>query len=250
MDEQTTHDIDFEAMRAVGHLTAQCLRAIKPIIQPGTTTADINLFVKDFQKRHGLKNSQYKYFGFPGHCCTSVNEVICHGIPSKSVVLNDGDIVKVDVTFSLDGWHGDSCCTYPVGVISDELQRLIAVSKIALWAGCLAAKPGNKISDIGRAINKYVKGEGMSVVYDYCGHGIGRKMHMPPLIPHAPQKQFPDMLLKPGMTFTIEPMINLGKKDYLNEADGWTVKTADGSYSAQFEHTLGITEDGHEVFTI
>jgi len=249
----------YKKMRDVGKLAAECLNELSTIIKPGIRTIDIDTFVRDFASKHVLICAPYGYgatdtrMAFPAACCTSVNHVICHGIPSSDKVLNDGDIVTVDVTFIKNGWYGDSCRTYPVGTkINAKISKLLQVTEQAMWKGIDAARPGNTIGDIGRSIQNYVESCGFSVVRDFVGHGIGREFHTPPAIPHYITKEMPDVhrILQPGLCFTVEPMITAGKKEYKELPDGWTVVTRDRSWSAQFEHTIGITEDGHEVFTL
>lgn len=244
----------FEKMRIVGGHVANCLRGVGRIIRPGITTKDIENYVRGYVADNDLKNSQHGYRGFPGHCCTSVNEVICHGIPYEKTVLKNGDIIKVDVTLNKNGWHGDACRTFYVGTPDHSkhslaIQDLIEVTHAAMILGIDMARPGNRISDISKAIEKYVHANGMSVVEEYTGHGIGRVMHESPQIPHYYDPKFPDVELKPGMTFTIEPMVNLGKKEHFIFEDKWAIMTKDGSESAQFEETIGITDDKAEIFT-
>lgn len=242
---------DFEGMRRVGQLTAKLLKEIKKIIEPGIRTIDIDHFAAQFISKHNAISATLGYKGhndkeFPGNICTSPNHVICHGIPGE-YILKDGDILSVDVTLILDGWHGDSCHTFPVGNISKAAQNLINTAKIARKIGIEAVKPGGFVGDIGHAIKKYI-GPSYGIVEDYCGHGIGRKFHDTPEIPHTGELGIgPE--IRPGMFFTVEPMINLGSKNTRLLNDGWTVITKDYSLSAQFEHTIGVTEDAVEIFT-
>lgn len=251
-DPTLSYEKKFEKMRVVGKLAAQCLDELKPEV--GMSTHDIDAYVRKFAFDHDLYLAQEGYRGFPAACCTSVNHVICHGIPSPKKLLNPGDIVKVDVTFIHEGYHGDTCRTYPIGnKINPKAARLIGVAVEALTRGINAVKPGNRIGDIGQAIEDYVEkgGTGFSIVRDFLGHGIGTEFHTLPHIPHYVDTTIPGFYqcMTPGMTFTIEPMINAGKRGYKTLADGWTVVTRDREFSAQFEHTLGVTEDGVEVFT-
>ncbi len=243
---------DFEWMKHVGELTAKCLDEVARIIVPEITTLKIDKFVREFATDHGLRCAPEGYRGFPAACCTSVNHVICHGIPSEKV-LHDGDIVKVDVTFiNKEGWHGDSCRTFCVGEkINPRVRQLIEVTKISLLRGIETARPGNTIGDIGKNIQDYVESLGFSVVRDFVGHGIGKEFHCPPAIPHYRTNDMPDVnrLIVPSNMFTIEPMINIGKPEYKILNDGWTVVSRDKSWSAQFEVTLGITEKGNIIFT-
>lgn len=237
-------------MHAVGELTAQCIIELKDIIKPGITSVDIEDYVKGFQLKHNLQNSQHGYFGFPGHCCTSINEVMCHGIPKKKDVLKEGDIIKVDVTFNKDGFHGDACYTYPVGEISDAAHKLIGTAFNCMEEGIATSVAGNTLYDVGLAIKNYANfrfpGE-FSISEEFYGHGISSKMHMWPPVPHYPKDETKSIVLKPGMTFTIEPIINMGLKDHRVLEDRWTVITKDGHLSAQFERTIGISEKGYPV---
>ena len=237
-------------MRAACHLAAETLLAVGPMIEPGITTDDINGFVHEFTIARGAWPSPLNYKGFPKSVCTSVNEVVCHGIPGKRV-LRDGDIVNVDVTSYLpkvNGFHGDTSATFFVGEPSNEARHVVEVSRRCLELGIAQVRSGARIGDIGAAIQEHAEGQGCSVVRDYVGHGIGREFHMAPQVPHY-GKRGDGKRIKAGMIFTIEPMINLG--DFETEVldDEWTVITADGSLSAQFEHTVLVTEGGCEVLT-
>jgi methionyl aminopeptidase len=253
MDKQPpTYLREFDWMKHVGALTAKCLDELARIVVPEITTLKIDKFVRDFADDHGLRCAPEGYRGFPAACCTSVNHVICHGIPSEKI-LHEGDIVKIDVTFiNKEGWHGDSCRTYPVGEkINPKIKQLIDVTRNAMYEGIKVAVPGNVIGDIGKRIQHYVEGEKFSVVRDFVGHGIGQDFHCPPAIPHYNAHEIPDIhrLIMPGQMFTIEPMVNIGRPDYKTLSDGWAVVTKDKSWSAQFEVTLGITETGNIIFT-
>jgi methionyl aminopeptidase len=239
-----------ERMRKACKLAADTLSMVGPHIRAGITTDDINKLVHDYTLEHGAWPSPLNYKGFPKSVCTSVNEVVCHGIPSKQV-LRDGDIVNVDVTSyypKVDGFHGDTSATFYVGQPSDQAKHVVEVSRRSLELGLAEVKAGNRIGDIGAAITEYAEAQGCSVVRDYVGHGIGREFHMAPQVPHY-AKRGSLKRMKAGMVFTIEPMINVGK--YATELldDDWTVVTADGSLSAQFEHTVLVTETGYEVLT-
>jgi methionyl aminopeptidase len=243
-----------EGMRAAGRLAAEILDAVAEIVRPGVTTLEVDQLVDELTRARGAKSAPLGYRGhgappFPGHCCTSVNDVVCHGIPSASHVLREGDIVNVDVTPILDGWHGDSSRTFVAGEPSPKARRLVADTRRALWLGIRAVKPGARTGDIGHAIQHFAEAQGYQVVREFTGHGIGRVFHTAPSILHYGKPGTGDPLL-PGMTFTIEPMINLGHWKTQILEDGWTAVTVDGSLSAQFEHTVLVTEDGVEVLTL
>ena len=246
------YDEKFAKMRAIGIHASRCLDMLEKIIVPGMSTMAIDSMVVMYAMNHGLICAPFNYKGFPAHCCTSVNHVICHGIPTFKKILKDGDIIKVDVTFKdKDGWHGDSCRTYAVGTVSVKAERLMKVTKNALDIGIFAARPGNTIGHIGHAIQTYIESEGFSTVREYVGHGIGQEFHTFPHVYHYYQGDKPGMSVDivPGMIFTIEPMINVGKPGTKTLKDGWTVVTKDKSLSAQYEHTIGITEGDPIVFT-
>lgn len=234
-------------MRAAGRLTARTLDMIAAEIRPGVTTSMLNALCEAFIRDHGAEPAPLGYRGFPYATCMSPNQVVCHGMPDGRE-LAEGDILKVDVTVKLDGWHGDSCRTFPVGAVDPASARLIEVTEQALARGIEAVRPGGRLSAIGAAIQAHVEGQGFSVVRSYCGHGIGRQFHQPPTVLHHLDRER-DLELLPGMFFTIEPMVNQGGHATRELDDGWTVLTADGSRSAQFEHTLGVTKAGVEVFT-
>ncbi len=239
-----------EPMRQACQLAAETLVMVGPHIKPGITTDDINTLVHNFTLERGAWPSPLNYKGFPKSVCTSVNEVVCHGIPGKQV-LRDGDIINVDVTSYLpreNGFHGDTSATFFVGTPTPEAQHVVEVARRSLELGIAEVKPGNRIGDIGAAIQEYAEGQRCSVVRDYIGHGIGREFHMAPQVPHF-GKRGSGKRLKAGMVFTIEPMINLGHFETEVLEDGWTVITADGSLSAQFEHTVLVTDTGCEVLT-
>ena len=244
---------DFEPMRKAGQLAAEALDLLTPMARPGVTTAEIDKFVFDFAMDHRAYPAPLGYRGFRKSVCTSLNHVVCHGIPDNKP-LRDGDIVNIDVTFILDGWHGDSSRMYIVGAAPRRAERLIEVTHEAMMRGIAAVKPGATTSDIGAAIQVYAEGERCSVVRDFCGHGLGQLFHDEPNILHYQPltqsgKKDPGVALKPGMFFTIEPMINLGRAPVKVLPDGWTAVTRDRSLSAQFEHSVGVTETGVEVFT-
>jgi methionyl aminopeptidase len=238
----------FEGMRKAGRLAAECLDMLDGEVRPGVPTAHIDRLVFDFAMNHKARPATLMYRGYRKSTCTSVNHVVCHGIPGDKP-LKDGDIVNVDVTLILDGWHGDSSRMYPVGAIPRRAERLIEVTYEAMMRGIAAIHPGATTGDIGHAIQTYVEGQHMSVVRDFCGHGLGRLFHDEPNIVHI-GRPGEGIVLKPGMLFTIEPMINLGRPHVKVLSDGWTAVTRDRSLSAQFEHTVGVTQDGVEVFTV
>ncbi|MGA9603483.1 MAG: type I methionyl aminopeptidase [Methyloceanibacter sp.] len=238
----------FAGMAKAGRLVAEVLDLLVDEVKPGVTTEALDAFVFDFATEHGAIPAPLNYRGFPKSICTSLNHVVCHGIPGPRA-LKEGDILNVDVTLIVDGWHGDSSRMYGVGKISRAAERLLEVTYNSLMRGVAAVKPGATTGDIGAAIQAYAESERCSVVRDFCGHGLGRVFHDRPNILHygEPGEGLP---LKPGMLFTIEPMINLGKPHVKILSDGWTAVTRDRSLSAQFEHTVGVTEAGCEVFTL
>jgi methionyl aminopeptidase len=237
----------FAGMRVAGRLAAAALDMLVPHVRPGVTTEDLDDLVLEFALDHGAIPAPLNYRGFPKAICTSVNHVVCHGIPGPKP-LREGDIVNIDVTLIVDGWHGDSSRMFPVGIISRRAERLIEVTYRALQRGIAAVKPGLTTGHIGAAIQTYAEGERCSVVRDFCGHGLGRVFHDRPNILHYGEPG-DGVVLEPGMLFTIEPMINLGKPHVKVLPDGWTAVTRDRELSAQFEHTVGVTQTGVEVFT-
>lgn len=239
----------FEGMRRAGRLAAEILDALAPIVQPGVTTAHIDDIVRQMTLDGGAVPATLGYRGYAHSSCVSINHVVCHGIPSTERVLRDGDIVNIDVTPLLDGWHGDSSRMYLVGDVPLKARRLVDVTHECLMLGIEQAKPGARLGDIGAAIQKHAEGNRYGVVREFCGHGLGRLFHDAPEVIHAARAGTgPE--LKPGMFFTIEPMINLGKPPVKLLDDGWTAVTRDRSLSAQFEHSIGITETGCEIFTL
>ncbi|MFM2100711.1 MAG: hypothetical protein RLZZ366_2250 [Pseudomonadota bacterium] len=237
----------FAGMRKAGKLAAEILDALVPFIVPGISTEDIDTLVRKMTMDGGGIPATLNYRGYTHSCCTSINHVVCHGIPS-SKILRDGDIVNVDVTPIVDGWHGDTNRTYLVGDVPLKAKRLIEVTYEAMMLGIEQAKPGNTIGDIAHAIQTYAEKHRYGVVRDFCGHGLGRLFHDAPEVVHAGRPGTgPE--LRPGMFFTVEPMINIGRADSKVLDDGWTAVTRDRSLSAQFEHSIGITETGHEIFT-
>ncbi len=238
----------FEGMRRAGRLVAQILDAIAELVKPGVTTAAIDELVYDMTTQAGALSATMMYRGYRYAVCTSINHVVCHGMPNDKP-LREGDIVNCDVTVILDGWYGDSSRMYAVGEISRKAERLIEVTYDCMMLGIEAIKPGGHIGDIGAAIQEFVEPQRMSVVRDFCGHGVGRVFHDEPNILHFGQRGEGPKIV-PGMIFTVEPMINLGKPHVKVLADGWTAVTRDRSLTAQFEHSLGVTETGVEIFTL
>ena len=238
----------FEGMRRAGRLAAENLDALTPLVQPGVTTQALDDFVREFTLDHGAIPATLGYRGYAHSCCISINHVVCHGIPSDKT-LKEGDIVNIDVTPLLDGWHGDSSRMFLVGEVPLKARRLVEVTYECLMLGVEQALPGNRLGDIGAAIQRHAEANRYGVVREFCGHGVGRLFHDAPEVVHAARPGTgPE--LRPGMFFTIEPMINLGKPPVKLLEDGWTAVTRDRSLSAQFEHTVGITEQGCEVFTL
>ena len=246
---------DIKRMREACDVTVAVLDSVNQIIRPGISTEDINVFVNDLTLKLGAKPSTLNYRGYPKSVCTSVNDVVCHGIPDPYVILKAGDIINVDATSYKQGFHGDSSRMYFVGgeeACSEEARTLVHVTGKALDVGIEAVKPGGRVGDIGAAIQEYIKSTGRhyGIVRDYTGHGVGREFHEPPQIIHIGKYGYGDEF-KPGMIFTVEPMINAGSyKTSLSKVDGWTVRTIDGSLSAQWEHTVLVTEEGCEILTL
>lgn len=239
---------EIETMRESCHLAASVLKHIENSIAPGITTDEINQICHDYIVSHGATPSPLNYRGYPKSVCTSVNQVVCHGIPDD-YRLRDGDIVNVDVTTYFKGYHGDNSKTYLVGKVSRAARELVKTAEEALWVGIEEAKKHTTIGDIGHAIQKFVEARGYSVVREYCGHGIGKNFHEDPHVTHY-GRPGTGAAVKPGMVFTIEPMINLGSAEIVLLDDNWTVETQDRKLSAQFEHTVAITEDGLDVMTL
>jgi methionyl aminopeptidase len=238
----------FAGMRKAGRLVAECLDMLVGEVKPGIPTEHIDKLVFDFAMDHGALPATLMYRGYRKSTCTSINHVVCHGIPNEKP-LKEGDIVNIDVTLIVDGWHGDSSRMYAVGDIPRRAERLIDVTYESMMRGIAAIKPGGTSGDIGHAIQTYVEGQHMSVVRDFCGHGLGRLFHDEPNIVHV-GRPGEGTVLRPGMFFTVEPMINLGRPHVKVLSDGWTAVTRDRSLSAQFEHTVGVTDKGVEVFTL
>ena len=242
------HDAEaFAGMRAAGRLAAQCLDMLTPEIRPGATTEALDRLAMEFVLDHGGLPACLGYRGYQHTLCTSINHVVCHGIPGARA-LRDGDIVNIDVTVIVEGWHGDTSRMYFAGEPKRKAARLVDVTYECLWRGIDAVRPGATLGDIGAAIQEHAEAQGCSVVRDFCGHGVGRVFHDNPNILHYGRRG-EGVKLEPGMLFTIEPMINLGRPDVKLLKDGWTAVTRDKSLSAQFEHSIGVREDGVEVFT-
>ncbi|MDP2193863.1 MAG: type I methionyl aminopeptidase [Alphaproteobacteria bacterium] len=243
------HDAQgFEGMRKAGRLAAQVLDYITPFVKAGITTGALNDLAHDFIIQHGGRPAPLGYHGFPKSVCISVNHVVCHGIPGDKL-LKTGDILNIDTTVELDGWHGDTSRMFAIGKVGIRAEKLINVTYECMMRGIEMVKPGIHIGDIGHAIQTHAEKNGFSVVRDFCGHGVGRQMHMAPSVPHygCPGT---GAELKEGMFLTIEPMINAGKYPVKVLDDGWTAVTRDKSLSAQFEHSIGVTQDGYEIFTV
>ncbi|HEX5543739.1 MAG TPA: type I methionyl aminopeptidase [Micromonospora sp.] len=237
-----------EKMRTAGRIAAQALQVAGEHCKPGVTTDEIDRVVHEFLIDHGAYPSTLGYKGFPKSCCTSLNEVICHGIPD-STMLEDGDIINVDVTAYIDGVHGDTNATFLVGEVAEETRLLVERTREATMRGIRAVAPGRQINVIGRVIESYARRFGYGVVRDFTGHGIGEAFHSGLYVPHYDNPRANEVM-EPGMTFTIEPMITLGTYEYDMWDDGWTVVTKDRRWTAQFEHTIAVTEDGSEILTL
>jgi methionyl aminopeptidase len=241
-------EAEIETMRKSCRLAASVLDFIAPHVQPGIATIELDRLCHDYIVANGATPSPLNYKGYPKSICASVNAVVCHGIPD-GYVLREGDIVNLDITTYLDGFHGDTSKTFLVGKVSRAARELVAAAEESLWLGIYAVKPGGHTGDIGHAIQKFVESKGYSVVREYCGHGIGRGFHEDPPIVHFGRKGT-GALIKPGMVFTVEPMVNAGSWEVVLKPDNWTVLTEDGKLSAQFEHTLAVYPDRVEVLTL
>jgi methionyl aminopeptidase len=239
---------DFDGMRRAGRLAAETLDYIVPHVRTGVSTGELDRLCEAFIRDHGAVPAPLGYKGFPKSICTSVNHVVCHGIPDDKKTLADGDILNIDVTVILDGWHGDTSRMFTVGSTGVKARKLIEVTYEAMMRGIRAVRPGATLGDIGHAIQDYAEANRFSVVRDFCGHGLGRIFHEPPSVLHY-GRAGEGLVLKEGMFFTVEPMINAGRYEVKVLADGWTAVTRDKSLSAQFEHSVGVTKDGVEIFT-
>jgi methionyl aminopeptidase len=238
----------FEGMRKACNVTARCLDALAPMVKPGVTTKEIDRFVFEFGMDNNALPATLNYRGYRHSVCTSINHVVCHGIPDDKP-LREGDIVNIDVTYVVDGWHGDSSRMYPVGEIKRAAERLLEVTHECLMRGIAAVRPGARTGAIGAAIQAYAEAQRCSVVRDFCGHGVGQLFHdVPNILHYGEVNEGPE--IREGMIFTIEPMINLGKPHVKVLADGWTAVTRDRSLTAQYEHAIGVTATGCEIFTL
>jgi methionyl aminopeptidase len=240
---------EIELMRETSLLAAKTLRFIEDKLRPGMSTDQVNQLCHDYIIKREAIPAPLNYHGFPKSVCTSKNEIICHGIPHPKDIIRDGDILNIDVTTKLKGFHGDTNRTFLIGNVRPEIKRMVDVTYKCMMAGIAVCRPGARVGDIGAIIEEMAHDHGYSVVQEYCGHGIGREFHEEPQILHY-GKRGTGAEMKPGMTFTVEPMINFGKRHCKLLDDGWTVVTKDKSWSAQFEHTILITEDGHEILTM
>ena len=240
---------EIEKMRVAGRVAAETLAFVGARIAVGVTTEQIDRWVREDTARRGGAPSQLGYRGFPAAVCTSRNDVVCHGIPRKGERLQDGDIVNVDVTTLVDGFHGDTSATFCVGSVRTEARRLVEIARSARDAGVSVVREGARLGDVGAAIEEIARAGGCTVVRELGGHGIGRAMHDEPFVSHVGRRGA-GLRLRAGMAFTIEPMINLGAADVRELDDGWTIVTADGAWSAQFEHTVVVTADGCEITTL
>ena len=241
---------DIEKMRVAGRLAAEVLEMIEPYVKPGVSTGELDRICNDYiVNEQKAISACLGYHGYPKSVCISINEVVCHGIPDDAKLLKDGDIVNIDVTVIKDGFHGDSSRMFTVGDVSPQAQRLIDVTHQAMMAGIAAVKPGATLGDVGHACQQVAESAGYSVVQEFCGHGIGRRFHEEPQVLHYGRKNS-GLKLEPGMIFTVEPMINQGKRHLRILADGWTVVTKDRSLSAQWEHEVLVTDSGYEILTI
>jgi len=240
-------EAEIELMRIAGRIVAETHQELKKILRPGITTKQLDIIAEEFIRSKGAIPSFKGYHGFPATICASVNEELVHGIPSDRI-LKDGDIISIDIGANYKGYHGDSAWSYPIGNISDEAKRLLKITEESLFEGLKYAKPEQRLSDISHAIQVYVEQAGFSIVREYAGHGVGRNLHEDPqILNYGPPNRGPK--LKKGMTLAIEPMVNYGKRYVETLVNGWTVVTSDSSLSAHFEHTILITDSGHEILT-
>ena len=240
---------EIEIMRKSSKIVATVLSEIRDLVKPGMSTLDLDNYAEKRIRENGAEPSFKGYHGFPGSICSSVNNEVVHGIPSKKKIINDGDLLKVDTGAFFNGYHGDSCITICVGKTSDEAIKLSKVAQEALMLGIEQIKPQNKLLDIAGAIEDHVKSNGFSIVEDYTGHGVGRNLHEEPSVFNFRTNELPNVTLREGMTIAVEPIVNLGSKYCKTLSDGWTVITKDGNLSAQWEHTVLVTKDGFEILT-
>jgi methionyl aminopeptidase len=245
----TKTEKEIEGIRKACSFNAQLMEYIKPLVVEGISTNKIDTLVADYTAQHGHIAACLNYHGFPKSLCTSINNVVCHGIPSDEDILKNGDIINIDLTTIVDGYFGDQSETLFIGDVSDEAKKVTECSRIALDKGIEAVQPGVRLYDVSGAIEDYVHSCGFSVVREYTGHGIGIEFHEPPQVPHYRTRDTKSIILEPGMTFTIEPMVNVGDWRTITLDDGWTAVTKDGSLSAQFEHTLLVTQKGVDILT-
>lgn len=239
---------EIELMRTAGNILARTREHLVPHIKPGVTTHELDVLAENFIRSLGAIPSFKGYNGFPGSICASVNEVVIHGIPSKKKVLKEGDILSLDLGVNYKGYHADSAWTFKVGHVDPKVERLLKVTEEALWNGIKVIKPGATVNDISKAVEDTIRPHGFGIVEDFTGHGIGMSLHEDPPIPNF-GRELVKVTLKPGMTFCVEPMVNLGTKRIRILQDNWTTVTQDKSYSAHFEHTILVTEDGYEILT-
>ncbi len=240
---------EIEIMRKSSKIVATVLSEIKDLVEPGMSTLDLDTYAEKRIREHGATPSFKGYHGFPGSICSSINNEVVHGIPSKKKIINDGDLLKVDTGALFNGYHGDSCITICVGKTADKAVELSKVAKEALMLGIKQIKPKNSLLDIAGAIEDYVKDNGFSIVEDYTGHGVGRNLHEEPSVFNFRTNDLPNVTLREGMTIAVEPIVNLGTKYCKTLRDGWTVITKDGNLSAQWEHTVLVTKNGFEILT-
>lgn len=245
----TYTESEIDKIRAAGRIASRAIDAVEDAIRPGVTTNELDRIAHDYVVSHGAYPSTLGYRGFPKSCCTSVNEVICHGIPDNTV-LREGDLINIDITAYLDGYHGDLNRTFRVGEVSEEAEQLIQRTELALHRGIKAVAPGREVNVIGRVIETYAKRFGYGVVRDFTGHGVGAAFHTGLIIPHFDSAPLYNDVILPGMVFTIEPMLTLGTHEWDMWEDGWTITTKDRSLTAQFEHTIVVRESGVEILTL
>lgn len=240
---------DFEGLRRAGRAAAETLDFITDYVVAGVSTYDLDKLVAEHTKKQGGICAPLNYCGYPKHCCISVNDVICHGIPNKNEYLNDGDIVNIDVTTIIDGYYGDTSRMYLIGNVSDRAKELVDTTYESMMRAISICRPGLKLSEVGKTIQNMCEPKGFSIVRDFCGHGTGKVFHDAPNVLHYYDTENERIILQEGMVFTIEPMVNTGTYELYVEDNDWTARTQDGGLSAQFEHTIGITKNGVEIFT-